>query len=151
MNSIISILQKLFSKELDLLTTEINAYPTEESLWGVDGNIKNPGGNLCLHLCGNLQHFVGNVLGKTDYVRNREAEFADKNVPKATLLQQIQTTKESVKAALAQLPAEKLNEEYPIQVFGEPMTTEYFLTHLLAHLSYHRGQINYHRRLLGER
>ena len=43
---------------------------------------------------------------------------------------------------------DKLNETYPINVFGYEMTTEYFLTHLTTHLTYHLGQINYHRRLL---
>ena len=41
-----------------------------------------------------------------------------------------------------------LDKEYPIRVFDEPVTTEYFLMHLLSHLGYHTGQINYHRRLL---
>jgi uncharacterized damage-inducible protein DinB len=31
---------------------------------------------------------------------------------------------------------------------GYEMTTGFFLVHLLAHLSYHLGQINYLRRML---
>lgn len=147
MNTTLNSLHKLYHRDLDLLAQEITAYPTEASLWVIDGDIKNSGGNLCLHLCGNLQHFIGTVLGKTNYVRNREAEFADKAIPKATLLKQIQDTKNAM-SILTQLDPLHLQETYPIQVFNEPMTTEYFLIHLLGHLTYHRGQINYHRRLL---
>jgi hypothetical protein len=58
---------KIFDRDLLKLEAEIRLYPTDESLWGISRDIKNPGGNLCLHLCGNLQHYIGAVLGKTDY------------------------------------------------------------------------------------
>ncbi|MEQ8424809.1 MAG: DinB family protein [Cyclobacteriaceae bacterium] len=141
-------LQKILVRDLDLLAAEISAYPSESSLWIIKGDIKNSGGNLCLHLVGNLQHFIGAVLGNTGYKRNREAEFSDKDIPKEDLLSQIEETKKAIIATFAQLDSSKLGEEYPIQVFGEPMTVEYFLIHLATHLTYHRGQINYHRRLL---
>lgn len=148
MNSTLTSFQKLILRDLDSLATEISSYPTEESLWLLHGDIKNTAGNLCLHLCGNLQHFIGAVLGNTGYVRNREAEFADKHVPKEKLLAEIEATKKTVSQTLSQMDASELQEEYPIQVFGAPMTTEYFLIHLSGHLMYHKGQINYHRRLL---
>jgi hypothetical protein len=40
-----------------------------------------------------------------------------------------------------------MDSPYPEKVFAEPMTTRYFLIHLCAHLGYHLGQVNYHRRL----
>lgn len=148
MNSTLHHLYQLFLRDLDLLKEEIISYPTEATLWTTGGEIKNSGGNLCLHLCGNLQYFIGAVLGKNGYIRNREAEFADKGVPKSNLLQQIEATKEAITHTFETLPASQMEALYPIEVLGKPMTTEYFLIHLLAHLSYHRGQINYHRRLL---
>ena len=148
MSTTLDSLQKLFARDIDLLYKEIDAYARETSLWVSQGEIKNSAGNLCLHLCGNLQHFVGTVLGKTPYVRNRDAEFNDKNIPKADLLREITATKLAVGNTLQELDASALSKEYPLQVFGEPMSTEYFLIHLLSHLTYHRGQINYHRRLL---
>lgn len=148
MKTALSSLQKIFDRDIELLAKEIEAYSTEESLWKIDGDIKNSGGNLCLHLCGNLQHFIGKVLGGTDYVRNREAEFADKNIPKQKLLNEIESTRKAVTSTLSKLDPQTLDEQYPVNVFGEPMTTGYFLIHLAAHLTYHRGQVNYHRRLL---
>ncbi|MEZ4972146.1 MAG: DinB family protein [Cyclobacteriaceae bacterium] len=140
-------LKKIFERDLDQLAQEISAYSKESDLWTVKGEIKNSAGNLCLHLCGNLQHFVGKVLGGTDYVRNREAEFADKDIPKSTLLKEVATTKKVVSDTLHKMSPPQLDETYPINVFGEPMTTGFFLIHLATHLTYHRGQINYHRRL----
>ncbi|MEQ1764058.1 MAG: DinB family protein, partial [Pyrinomonadaceae bacterium] len=55
-----------------------------------------------------------------------------------------------VKATLAKLTADDLAANYPLEVFGHPMTTEYFVVHLATHLNYHLGQINYHRRLLSK-
>ncbi|MDZ7624548.1 MAG: DinB family protein [Ignavibacteriaceae bacterium] len=110
--------------------------------------VKNSAGNLCLHLCGNLQHFIGAVLGNSGYIRNRDAEFSKKNVPIRELVAEIELTAKVVEKALKNLPEEILEKTYPINVFGYEMTTEYFLTHLTTHLNYHLGQINYHRRLL---
>lgn len=148
MKTTLDSLKKIFNRDLDLLYKEIEAYPNEQSVWVIKGEIKNSGGNLSLHLCGNLQHFIGKILGNSNYVRNREAEFADKNIPREKLLSEIVATKKSVDEALSKLAPEKLEEIYPIDVFGEPMTTNYFLIHLATHLTYHRGQINYHRRLI---
>ena len=139
---------QLFVKDLDKLKEEISLYETDEKLWMVKEGINNSGGNLCLHLCGNLQHFLGATLGETGYIRNREAEFKIKNVPRVKLLEEIDATKTAVTDTLEQVSKNELAGDYPIQVFGEPMTTEYFLLFLLAHLSYHTVQINYHRRLM---
>jgi uncharacterized damage-inducible protein DinB len=53
-----------------------------------------------------------------------------------------------IDSVLPQLSEEDLKKEYPLVVFERAMTTDYFLIHLVAHLDYHLGQINYHRRLL---
>ena len=136
-------------RDLDTLEREIIQYPTLESIWTVRGDIKNTAGNLCLHLCGNLQHFIGAILGQSGYIRDREKEFALKNISAKELVSEVIRTKESIKAALQKLEPAVLDKEYPIAVFNYPMTTQYFLIHLSAHLGYHLGQINYHRRLVG--
>lgn len=142
------ILINLFEKDLNILIKEIDSYSEESDLWKTAPGITNSAGNLALHLAGNLQHFIGAVLGDTGYVRNREAEFSDRNVPKAKILQDIQETITVVSATLTKLNDEQFNDIYPIEVFGKPMTTLHFLVHLEGHLNYHLGQVNYHRRLL---
>lgn len=145
---IIESLRSLYSRDLNKLKTEIEAYQNEENLWKTDKSIANSGGNLCLHLVGNLNLFIGTELGKTGYVRHRDLEFSLKDIPKAELIEKVQATLSMVDTVLSQLSEEDLGKEYPLVVFEDKMTTDYFLIHLVAHLDYHLGQINYHRRLL---
>ncbi|MEJ2493611.1 MAG: DinB family protein [Ignavibacteriaceae bacterium] len=144
----IDTLKKLFNRDLEKLKTEISSYNDEKKLWEISGEIKNSAGNLCMHLCGNLQHFIGNILGNSGYVRNREAEFSTKDIQKEKLLDEINVTAKVVEKTISELKEDKFNEIYPVNVFGYEMTTEFFLVHLATHLNYHLGQINYHRRLL---
>lgn len=141
------VLSELYERDLNKLKSEIEQYDSEADLWKTSGAIPNSAGNLCLHLTGNLQHFFGAVLGETGYVRDRDAEFANKNISRELMLNEIETTLAAVKATLEKLTDEDLAKNYPIEVFGHPMTTEYFLTHLATHFNYHLGQINYHRRM----
>ena len=83
-----------------------------------------------------------------EYVRNRPAEFELKDVPCQQLLADLDSTLAIVKITLQQLPAEMLQKEFPMELPMGKFTTQQFLLHLLTHLSYHLGQINYHRRLL---
>ena len=139
---------KLYDRDIAKLAQEIESYPDDSSLWIKGGQINNPAGNLALHLCGNLQHYIGKVLGQTHYVRNRPAEFSATGLPKANLLKEIEKTKTIVVKTLEQLDTSLFTKNYPEKVYDYDMTVLYFLNHLLAHLSYHLGQINYHRRLL---
>lgn len=148
-NLFIDSLQNVLLRDLNKLESELLLYSEEASLWKVDKTIKNPAGNLCLHLCGNLQHYIGAVLGKSGYVRNRANEFAVKNVSRENLIKEIAFAKKAVTDTLPTLTEQQLQANYPEDVFGKPMTTLFFLVHLSAHLSYHLGQVNYHRRLVG--
>ena len=145
---LIETLKILFKRDLSQLKVEIDLYPIEEKIWVIDHGIANSAGNLCLHLIGNLNFFIGAEIGKSGYVRNRPLEFSLKDTPKAKLIEQIEATLQVVDAALSTLKSKDLAKEYPILVFKDKMTTEYFLVHLATHLSYHLGQVNYHRRLL---
>lgn len=139
---------KLFTRDLNALKQELNLYTKEENLWLLDKAVTNTAGNLCLHLVGNLKTFIGASLGNTGYIRQRDLEFSQKNIPRAVLLQQVDETIDIVSNTLKTLTTADLQKEYVRRVFEDKMTTEYFLIHLTMHLSYHLGQINYHRRLL---
>lgn len=144
----LEILSKLYLRDLEKLKTEITSYKNEGNLWKISGEILNSGGNLCLHLCGNLQHFIGAILGNSGYIRKRDEEFSKKNIPIRELVAEIELTIKVVQKTLAELKEDDLQKIYPINVFGYEMTTEYLLTHMAAHLNYHLGQLNYHRRFL---
>ncbi len=141
-------LKKLFNRDLSKLKSEIEAYQKEENLWHVNHGITNSAGNLCLHLVGNLNTYIGAILGGTNYIRNRELEFSLKDIPKQELINMIEATITVVSKALDQVSSEQMDGEYPILVLEEKTSTEFFLVHLSTHLAYHLGQINYHRRLL---
>ncbi|HVF30422.1 MAG TPA: DUF1572 family protein [Pyrinomonadaceae bacterium] len=144
------ILTELYTRDLNKLREEIDHFSDEGDLWKVSEGVTNSAGNLCQHLTGNLQHFFGAVLGGTGYVRDREAEFAAKGKTRADLLADIEAAETSVIDTLAKLTVDDLGRDYPIEVYGSPMTTAYFLTHLSTHFNYHLGQINYHRRLIAK-
>jgi uncharacterized damage-inducible protein DinB len=145
------ILEEIFIRDLAILREEILRYDDEESLWIVDGEIANSGGNLALHIAGNLRHFIGAVLGGDGYVRNRESEFSARAVPREKIIAEIDAAAAAIRVVMPGLNKEILEETYPIEVFGRPMTNAFFLTHLATHLNYHLGQINYHRRLTANR
>jgi uncharacterized damage-inducible protein DinB len=94
--------------------------------------------------------YIGKTIGQTGYTRNRDQEFTQKDVPRQVLIAMIDDTIAVVNHALDQMPEDLLDEEYPILVFEGKSATSYrfFLVHLTTHLTYHLGQINYHRRLL---
>ena len=138
----------IMTRQLEQLKLEINSYQEESAIWTKSGEISNSAGNLCLHLSGNLQHFIGAVLGDSGYIRKRDDEFGLQDVPREDLLVEIDRTIEVVTSTLENLDPETLSKVYPREVFGQPITTEFFLIHLNSHLGYHLGQINYHRRLL---
>lgn len=141
-------LKKLFRRDLEQLKREIELYKDEQKIWYIEKSISNSAGNLCLHLIGNLNTYIGAEFGKTGYIRNRELEFSLKDIPRNKLIQSVQDTIIVVENAIDLLRDEQLRQEYPTLVFKEKTSTEYLLVHLTTHLTYHLGQINYHRRLL---
>ena len=138
----------LFDRDLKKLKSEIESYTNEADLWQVEKGISNSAGNLCLHLIGNLNWFIGAQLGDTGYVRDRPLEFSAQQVPRVDMLSEIDETRLMLVTTLPNITNEQLEAEYPLLVFKEKTTTYYFLVHLTTHLAYHLGQINYHRRLL---
>src|SRR5712692_7447930 len=138
----------ILRRDLGALRREIEAYADERDIWRVAPGISNCAGTLALHLAGNIQFFVGAVLGGTGYVRDRDAEFARRDVPRAELMRQIDATLAAVARAMARLSDQELAKPYPQAVGGVTLTTGDFLLHLAAHFTYHLGQVDYHRRLL---
>ncbi|GAB4166207.1 MAG: hypothetical protein Tsb0033_28210 [Winogradskyella sp.] len=139
---------KIFHRDLDSLKREIESYQSEDQLWVASRDICNSAGNLSLHIIGNLNHFIGAILGHSGYVRQRNLEFTRTHVSKLEIITSIEATKGIIADVLGKLSTSDLEKEYEVRVFGEPMSTGYFLVHLFTHLAYHLGQVNYHRRLL---
>ncbi|MCY1512486.1 hypothetical protein D9M68_469470 [compost metagenome] len=146
----VTILKSLFTRDLNRLYNEIQLYRNEKAIWKTEKQIANSGGNLCLHLIGNLNTYIGKEIGNTNYIRNRELEFSLKDVPRAALLEKIKSTIDVINTSLDKLDDKLLESEYPVVVLEEKTSTGFLLMHLATHLAYHLGQINYHRRLMDD-
>ena len=144
------ILSEIFERDLIKLKTEIELYTDSADMWIAGGDIINSAGNLTLHIIGNLNHYIGEVLGRTGYIRDRVNEFASAEVPRAELISSIDETRDIVERVIRSMDEEIFGQNYPIEVLDGTPTTGFFLIHLAVHLNYHLGQINYHRRLLAK-
>lgn len=148
MTSFVSSIGTMLLRELVTLRKEVEGYPSDEHLWRLVPGISNSGGTLTLHLTGNLLHFIGAVLGKTGYVRDRDAEFSTRGLSRSELLNRVDQTTATLAQTFKTLTDEVLQSRYPEAVAKMRVTTGDFLVHLLSHLAYHLGQIDYHRRII---
>jgi hypothetical protein len=141
-------LSRLLARELATLRDELLAYPDERAIWALPVGLPNSAGTLALHLAGNLRWFIGTQLGATGYVRDREAEFARRDVPRAELIANVEAAADEVTRTLATLDPAVMDAPYPLEVGGLRLLTGRFLMHLEGHFAYHLGQLDYHRRLV---
>lgn len=138
----------LYETNLNKLIEEINLYKNEDDLWKIKEGISNSAGNLTLHLIGNLNHFIGATLGNTGYIRERDKEFSLKNIPRTKLIEDINSVSAIIKNTLQGLTEADIEKNFPLPVNDTTTSTSFVLVYMHAHLNYHLGQINYHRRLL---
>ncbi len=138
----------ILDRDLQALAREVAAYPDERALWETPPGITNSAGTLALHLAGNVRHYLGAQLGGTGYVRDRPAEFASRNVPRRTILAQIDEARAAVRAAAARTGADREEQDFPDVVGGVRVATGEYLIHLVSHFTFHLGQVDYHRRVV---
>jgi uncharacterized damage-inducible protein DinB len=145
---LLSYAAAILDRDLQALRREVEAYSDEHDLWTTVPGLPNVGGTLALHLAGNIQHYLGATLGRTGYVRDRPAEFARRDVPRAELIRDIEAARAAVQTALAVAHASDTNADYPELIAGKKVSTGEYLIHLAAHFAYHLGQLDYHRRVV---
>lgn len=137
-----------FARDLKSLKREIAAYPNERDLWKTVPGISNTGGNLALHLAGNVRYFIGAVLGANGYIRDRNAEFTRRDVPRAEVLTEIEAAFAAMQKGLGRVAEGDLEKPFGQPIGGQQLTIGDALLHLVTHLTYHLGQIDYHRRMV---
>jgi len=142
-------LTDLLVRQLTTLKDEILKFKNEENIWKATDGVINSAGTLVLHLLGNMKFTVGNQLGGTGYVRNREQEFSLRDVAREQLIADIESTIEVIKTSLATIDQARLDETYSLEMIGTHSTV-WYLTYFYGHITYHLGQINYLRRILEE-
>jgi Protein of unknown function (DUF664) len=137
-----SELAALFARDIARLIQELKAFPDTAAVWRTAPGVANAAGTLALHLEGNLREYIGRQLGQIEFTRDRPREFSARGLDRDDLIARIETVHETIPPVIARLsPA-----QYPENVLGQPLSTRQFLVHLLGHLNYHLGQVDYLRR-----
>ena len=126
----------------------MEAYPDERDLWKTPPGVSNSAGNLAMHLAGNIQHFIGMTLGGSGYQRDRDAEFAARNIPRAELLRAIDASIVAVEQTMPRVTDEQMDNPDGIRIGDTTFMTGDFVMHLVSHFGYHLGQIDSHRRIV---
>jgi len=147
-NNIVDDLRVVFGRELRAFEREIELFPDDEMMWQTPPGVTNSAANLALHVCGNLQHFIGHRLGDTGYVRDREREFSRRSGTRAELVAELRKTADVVDGTLSRLSDEQFAGPYPENKRGLEFSTHRLLVHLSIHLGFHLGQAGYLRRVL---
>jgi len=135
-------------RELEGFKRELALFPDDEAVFATLPGVANSAGNLALHVAGNLQHFIGTVLGKTGYVRNREREFGLRSSPRENIYAELDAAIEVVRKVLPEISDATLDADFPEAVMGTQFNTRAFLVHLCSHAGFHLGQAGYLRRIL---
>jgi len=124
---------------------------SEEQIWSPGPQGSNSIGTLTHHLSGNLRHFLGAGLLQDGYQRQRDAEFADRNISTAALTAEMRQALQVAGAALETIDTQLINAPYKSVDGREFASMAHMLLMITAHFAYHTGQINYLKRLLQER
>jgi len=146
MTDTLRFLAALFHRDLAALRRQVEAYPDDALPWREIPGLTNSGGTLVLHLAGNLQHYVGGVLGGTGYVRDRPAEFSRRGLSRTDLCGEVDAAQLAVQYTLGRLDPARLGVPYADSLASHRFITADLLLHLSVHLGYHLGQVDYHRR-----
>ncbi len=141
-------LAAVICRELETLERELVAYHSDAEVWALPAGLPNSAGTLALHASGNLLHFVGTVLGGTGYLRDRDAEFGERGVPRSELVAGLRKAALVVSEVLGDLDQSVFAQPYPLPVLNRRQNTGEFMLHLATHLAYHAGQVDYHRRIV---
>jgi hypothetical protein len=141
-------LAALFARDIERVMQELRSFPDTESIWKTAPGVSNAAGTLALHLEGNLREYIGRQLGQIAYTRDRPREFSARGVARDEVVARLEAVKASIPAVIAALTNEQLDAIYPENVLKTPLSTRQFLMHLLGHLNYHLGQVDYLRRFV---
>src|SRR5437879_4977611 len=107
---------------------------TDEQIWWRANPQSNSIGNLLLHLSGNVRQWIVCGLGDTSDSRDRDSEFAQREViTRDELLARLKRTLSEADATLASLDTDTLLEKQRIQ--GLEVTALEAILHVVEHFS----------------
>tara|TARA_R110000850_G_scaffold78905_5_gene170372 strand:+ start:540 stop:998 length:459 start_codon:yes stop_codon:yes gene_type:complete len=146
MNTVEAVHDILFS-DLETLRAELLAYPQEDIVWKVLPGTTNSAGVLFVHLTRSLRHFIGSSFGQSGFLRQRDEEFLVRDIPLADMIAEFDIMIKELKTAFGNIDPNKLDNDFPVSWReGKFYPTHFMLMRMIAHVNYHMGQVNYHRR-----
>lgn len=148
---ITTVLIDLYNREIDRLKNEIASFESDDLLWKSSETSIPPAGNICLFVTGTLQHYIGNMIGDSGYIRNKEAELKARNLSRERIMEEVENMRQTVVDTLEQVSKSELLKVFPTKEFEEAVTTEFYLMHLLRTLSFYSGQISVLRAVASEK
>ncbi|MBS1809866.1 MAG: DUF1572 family protein [Acidobacteria bacterium] len=120
---------------------------SEEQIWHRSSDNENAIGNLVLHLCGNMQQWIGAGFGGEKDIRVRDAEFAARgNVDKTALLQHLEKTVAHNLAVIEAVTPEQLVQRITPQ--DRTVSILEAIYQVVGHFQQHTGQIIFATKLL---
>ena len=120
---------------------------SDEQIWWRANPSSNSIGNLLLHLGGNVRQWIVVGLGGATDTRDRDAEFAQRDViSRDELLNRLRQTLREADETLAEFDAKRLLDPFTIQ--GLQVSALAAILHVVEHFSMHAGQILYITKLL---
>ncbi|HLW77809.1 MAG TPA: DUF1572 family protein [Bryobacteraceae bacterium] len=112
---------------------------TPAQIWTRGGDHENAAGNLVLHLAGNVRQWILHGVGNQADVRQRDSEFAARELDVDELKLRLRATVSEAAAVLRALPPARLGERVTIQKYD--VTVVEAILHVVEHFSQHTGQI----------
>jgi len=134
-----------YANQIRACVAELN----DEQIWWRPNPTSNSIGNLVLHLCGNLSHFIIKGVGGRPYERQRSAEFSEQGpIPKDELLTRFKSVIDSVTEVFDELTAERLTEHNDQTEMK--MSNYHLVMYMTMHFALHTGQVIYITKMLRE-
>ena len=121
---------------------------SDEQIWWRPNDQTNSVGNLTLHICGAVRHFLGRGVGGHDYQRDRPAEFASRSLPKSQLLATLDKMVDTAQQTFDNLDPSRLRDESTEPTYYSTVFEDLF--GVAIHMAVHTGQIVYITKMLKE-
>ena len=120
----------------------------EDQLWWRPNEKSNSVGNLTLHVCGAVEHFLNRGVGGQEYTRDRPAEFSTTSMSKAELVAKLDETISRAEQTFSNLATSRLSDPSTEPAYYSTVFEDLF--GVAIHVAVHTGQIVYITKMLKE-
>ena len=118
----------------------------DEQIWWRPNDQTNSVGNLTLHVCGAVMHFLCRGVGGHEYLRDRPGEFATESMAKPKLLATLDEMVSKAEQTFDNLDAYRLRDESTEPAYYSTVFEDLF--GVAIHMAVHAGQIVYVTKML---